>query len=149
MFYMEGICLDFFYKGLRELIELSEIEKVCEIVGLEIKEGDMVLLYMNYYWENFNKENWKNGFGILIVVVRWLGEKKIVVFGVEMMLLGVFGIFNWEVYYICGELNFMYYENMINLYLLIGRGRFRFIGLFLKIRGGIGLLVRVVVIFEI
>lgn len=50
--------------------------------------------------------------------------------------------------HICGELGFTHYENMINLDLLIGRGRFRFIGLPLKIRGGTGSPVRAVAIFE-
>jgi kynurenine formamidase len=37
---------------------------------------------------------------------------------------------------------------MINLYQLVGRGRFRFIALPLKIRGGTGSPVRAVAIFE-
>jgi kynurenine formamidase len=37
---------------------------------------------------------------------------------------------------------------MINLHLLLSRGRFRFIGLPLKIRGGTGSPVRAVAIFE-
>jgi kynurenine formamidase len=41
-----------------------------------------------------------------------------------------------------------HYENMVNLHQLIGRGRFRFIGLPLKIRGGTGSPVRAVAIFE-
>lgn len=53
-----------------------------------------------------------------------------------------------EVHHICGELGFTHYENMINLDQLIGRGRFRFIGLPLKIRGGTGSPVRAVAVFE-
>jgi kynurenine formamidase len=45
-------------------------------------------------------------------------------------------------------MGFTHYENMVNLYQLIGRGRFRFIGLPLKIRGGTGSPVRAVAIFE-
>jgi hypothetical protein len=39
MFYTEGICLNFSYKGLRELIEPPEIEGACYKEGLEIKKG--------------------------------------------------------------------------------------------------------------
>jgi kynurenine formamidase len=46
------------------------------------------------------------------------------------------------------ELGFMHYENMVNLYQLIGRGRFSFIGLPLKIRGGTDSPVRAVAVFE-
>ena len=35
-----------------------------------------------------------------------------------------------------GELGYTHYENMINLHKLIGKGRFRFIALPLKIKGG-------------
>ena len=51
----------------------------------------------------------------------------------------VFDASNKEVHRICGELGFTHYENLVNLHLLVGRGRFRFIGLPLKIRGGTGL----------
>lgn len=64
------------------------------------------------------------------------------------MVFGVFGVFNWAVYEICGELNFIYYENFVNFYLFLNCGCFWFIGLLLKIRGGIGLLVWAIVVFE-
>lgn len=148
MFYTEGICLDFSHKRLRELIEPNEIERACVEAGLEIREGDTVLLYTDHYRKNYDKEDWKNGPGISAASARWLGEKKIAAFGVETMSPGVSGISNREVHHICGELNFTHYENLINLHLLIGRGRFRFIGLPLKIRGGTGSPVRAVAIFE-
>ena len=148
MFYTEGICLDFSHKDLRELIEPHEIEEVCEKEGLKIKAGDTILFYTDHYRKNFDGVNWGNGPGISAASARWLGEKKIAAFGVETMSPGVSGISNREVHYICGELNFTHYENMINLHLLIGRGRFRFIGLPLKIRGGTGSPVRAVAIFE-
>ena len=46
------------------------------------------------------------------------------------------------------EWGFTHYENMINLYQLIGRGRFRFIGLPLRIRGGTGSPVRAIAVFD-
>ena len=148
MFYTEGICLDFSHKGLKELIEPKEIEKACIKAGLKIKKGDTVLFYTNHYRKYFNSENWSNGPGITTDSARWLGEKKISAFGVETMSPGVPGISNKEVHHICGELNFTHYENMINLHLLIDKGRFRFIGLPLKIKGGTGSPVRAVAIFE-
>ncbi len=148
MFYTEGICLDFSHKGLRELIGPDELEKACQHAGLKIKAGDTVLLYTNHYRKHFGGQDWGNGPGLTAAATRWLGEKKIAAFGVETMSPGVPGISNKEVHHICGELNFTHYENMINLHLLIGRGRFRFIGLPLKIRGGTGSPVRAVAVFE-
>ena len=148
MFYTEGICLDFSHKGLKELINPNEIENACTKANLRIRKGDTVLIYTDHYRKNFNNENWSNGPGITAEAARWLGEKKISAFGVETMSPGVPKISNKEVHHICGELGFTHYENMINLHLLIGRGRFRFIGLPLKIRGGTGSPVRAVAIFE-
>ena len=148
MFYTKGICLDFSHKELKELIEPNEIEKACKEADLKIEKGDTVLIYTDHYRKNFNGKNWGNGPGISIKTARWLGEKKISAFGVETMSPGVPGVSNKEVHHICGELNFTHYENMINLHLLIGRGRFRFVGLPLKIKGGTGSPVRAVAIFE-
>lgn len=148
MFYTEGICLDFSHKGLRELIGPEEIEEARTKAGLTITSGDTVLFYTDHYRKHFGGPDWGNGPGLTAEATRWLGEKKIAAFGVETMSPGVPGISNKEVHHICGELNFTHYENLVNLNLLIGRGRFRFIGLPLKIRGGTGSPVRAVAVFE-
>lgn len=148
MFYTEGICLDFSNKNLKELIELEDIKQALKKDNLTIQKGDTVLLYTDHYRKHFNTKNWKNGPGISTEVARWLGEQQISAFGVETMSPGVPKVSNKQVHYICGELGFTHYENMINLHKLIGRGRFRFIALPLKIRGGTGSPVRAVAIFE-
>lgn len=147
-FYTEGICLDLSQKGLRDLIEPADLQGALSQAGLEIKPGDTVLLYSDHYRRAFGTDDWFNGPGINIAAARWLGQQKIAAFGVETASPGVHGVSNKEVHHICGELGFTHYENMINLHLLIGRGRFRFIGLPLKIRGGTGSPVRAVAVFE-
>ncbi|HEX5809617.1 MAG TPA: cyclase family protein [Anaerolineales bacterium] len=148
MFYTEGICLDLSHKGLRELIEPADLERALTAASLEIKEGDTVLLHTDHYRRAYGTENWHHGPGISTAAARWLGEQKIAAFGVETMAPGVLKVSNKEVHRICGELGFTHYENLINLHLLIGRGRFRFIGLPLKIRRGTGSPVRAVAVFE-
>jgi len=148
MFYTEGICLDLTHKGLRELIETVDLEQALSVANLEIKEGDTALLCTDHYRRTYGTDAWQNGPGISTDAARWLGQKRIAAFGVETMSPGVRGVSNKEVHYICGELGFTHYENMINLYQLIGRGRFRFIGLPLKIRGGTGSPVRAIAVFE-
>jgi len=147
MFYTEGICLDLSAKGLLELIEIEDLERARQSAGLEIQAGDTVLLYTDHYRRTFGTEYWHRGPGVSSEAARWLGEQKIAAFGVEPASPGVRGVSNKEVHQICGELGFTHYENMINLYQLIGRGRFRFIGLPLKIRGGTGSPVRAIAVF--
>lgn len=148
MFYTEGICLDLSYKGLRELIEVADLERVLSVAGLAIQRGDTVLLYTDHYRRAFGTSDWYRGPGVSVEAARWLGRQGIAAFGVETASPGVIDVSNKEVHWVCGELGFTHYENMVNLHLLIGRGRFRFIGLPLKIRGGTGSPVRAVAVFE-
>jgi kynurenine formamidase len=148
MFYTEGICLDLSRKGLRELIERADLERALAEAELGIKQGDTVLLYTDHYRRAFGTDDWHRGPGVSAEAARWLGQQKISAFGVEPASPGVIDVSNKEVHRICGELGFTHYENRINLYQLIGRGRFRFIGLPLKIRGGTGSPVRAIAVFE-
>ena len=148
MFYTQGICLDFSHKKCKELIHFIEIEEACKKQNVTIHQGDTVLFYTDHYRKYFATEDWINGPGLTADATRWLGKKEISAFGVETMSPGVPKISNREVHQICGEMGFTHYENLINLHLLIGRGRFRFIGLPLKIKGGTGSPIRAVAVFE-
>lgn len=85
MFYTEGICLDFRYKGLSELITSAELAASVKDSGLTIKEGDTVLICTDHYKRYFGTEYWINGPGITAEAAIWLGEQKISAFGVETM----------------------------------------------------------------
>ena len=148
MFYTEGICLDLSNEGLGDLIETVDLERALSEARLKISHGDTVLLYTDHYRRAFGTTDWHNGPGVSIEAARWLGRKKIAAFGVEPAAPGVRGVSNKEVHHICGEMGFTHYENMINLYQLIGRERFRFIGLPLRIRGGTGSPVRAIAVFD-
>ncbi|HWS86503.1 MAG TPA: cyclase family protein [Pyrinomonadaceae bacterium] len=147
-FYTEGVCLDLSHKGLSELIEVEDLERALSAAGLEIKPGDTVLLYTDHYRRFYGTDDWHRAPGVSVAAARWLGGQGVAAFGVEPAAPGVRGVSNKEVHRVCGELGFTHYENMCNLHLLVGRGRFRFIGLPLKIRGGTGSPVRAVAVFE-
>ncbi len=147
MFYTEGLCLDLRHKGLSELITADDLEEAARRDGLNILPGDTVLICTGHFKKHFGTAAWKNGPGLTAEAARMLGQRKISAFGVETMSPGVPKISNKEVHLICGEMGFTHYENMINLDLLTGRGRFRFIALPLRIRGGTGSPVRAVAVF--
>lgn len=148
MFYTEGICLDLSEKGLHELIEPVDLERALSKTDFEIRPGDTILLYTDHYRRTCGTDDWYDGPGISAEAARWLGKQEIAAFGVETMSPGLRHVSNKEVHRICGELGFTHYENLMNLHLLIGRERFRFIGLPLKIRGGTGSPVRAIAVFE-
>lgn len=148
MFYTSGFCLDFSHKKAAELIEPEELEAACLKAGQSIRDGDTILLYTDHYRKHYGTAQWANGPGISEASAYWLGSKKIAAFGVETMSPGIPKVSNKQVHQVCGELGFTHYENMINLNQLVGRGRFRFIALPLKIRGGTGSPVRAVAVFD-
>ncbi len=148
MFITSAFCLDFSHKHLLELIELDDMQAALREAGQAIQPGDTLLLYTDHYRRYFSTEDWPNGSGITEAVATWLGEQKIAAFGVETRSPGVRSVSNKGVHRICGELGYTHYENLINLHQLVGRGRFQFIGLPLKIRGGTGSPVRAVAVFE-
>ncbi len=148
MFYTSGICIDLSAKGLGELIEPSDIVNACAAAGHDIRRGDTVLLYTDHFRKHYASVHWPDGPGLSEAAARWLGDQGISAFGVETMSPGVSGVSNRQVHLICGEMGFTHYENLINLQLLLGRGRFRFIGLPLRIRGGTGSPVRAIAVIE-
>lgn len=147
-FYTEGLCLDVSDAGLRDVIEVDRLQRAVAETGLAIAPGDTVLLHTDHYRRFFGTDDWPHGPGISAEAARWLGGTGIAAFGVETMSPGVPGVSNREVHRICGELGFTHYENLANLHRLVGRGRFRFIALPLKIRGGTGSPVRAVAVFD-
>ena len=148
MFFTEGICLDLSHKGLEELIHIADIKASLHEADLAIERGDTVLLYTDHYRRHFNSPDWINGPGISAELARWFGRKGISSFGVETRSPGVVGISNTEVHQIGGEMGYSHYENLINLHKLVGKGRFHFIALPLRIRDGTGSPVRAVAVVK-
>jgi len=65
-------------------------------------------------------------------------------FGVEAVSPGRPGRNNFEVHHVCRDLGFTHMEGLVNLDKLVGKGRFRFIGFPIKIKGGTGAPIRAV-----
>ena len=64
--------------------------------------------------------------------------KKYNKFWCEAVSPGTPGKNNFEVHNVCRDMGFTHIEGLANLDKLIGKGRFKFIGLTLRIRGGTG-----------
>lgn len=146
MFFTSAFCLDFSHKRLLEMIRLDEVKSAIRQAKLRVRKGDTILLYTDHYRRHYETEAWPNGPGISEEVAQWFGQKQIAGFGVETRSPGVRKVSNRGVHRICGELGFTHYENLVNLDKLVGVGRFQFIALPLKIRGGTGSPVRAVAI---
>lgn len=148
MFLTEGICLDLSDKGPLDFISLEDLENAERQSGQIIQPKDTVLIYTDHYRKHWGTDDWINGPGLTVEAVQWLAEKQVYAFGVEPRSPGILGKGNVEIHTLSGERHFTHYENLINLHKLVGRGRFRFIALPLKIRNGTGSPVRAVAVFE-
>jgi len=147
-FLADGLCLDLSHKQFRELIEPHDLEGALERSGGELEPGMIVLLYTDHYRRAYDTPRWLDGPGVSEAGARWLGARGIAAFGVEAAAAGVVDSSNRAVHEVCGELGFTHYENLVNLHMLVGRGRFLFIGLPLKIRGGTAGPTRAVAVYE-
>lgn len=148
MFLTSGFAVDVSYKKPLELISVDELKNAVQKAGQEIRKGDTILIYSDHFRKCFGTPQWDEGPGLSLEAVEWLSTFDIAGFAVETRSPGVLGKGNKEIHTLCGNKHFTHYENLVNLYKLIGEGRFLFIGLPLKIRGGTGSPVRAVALFE-
>jgi kynurenine formamidase len=79
--------------------------------------------------------------GLALESVHWLADRGIRMFGME-------GEPNFLAHMACAERGITHMECLANLDKLVGRGRFRFIGFPLKIRGGTASPIRAVALFD-
>lgn len=144
-FFTEAVCLDLSAKPLKSDITIDDLQRAEEASGVRIQPRDTVLLYMDFHRRTWGTDAYLTDFpGLTRASATWLGEKGITMFGVEAVSPGRPGRNNFEVHHVCRDMGFTHMEGLVNLDQLVGRGRFRFIGFPLKIRGGTGSPIRAV-----
>jgi kynurenine formamidase len=136
-FFLDAVCLDLSHKPLKSDISIEELERARDAAGVEIRAKDMVLLHMDFVRRCKSPETYLTDFpGLTRESATWLGKKGIAMFGVEAVSPGRPGRNNFEVHHVCRDLGFTHVEGLLNLDQVVGKGRFKFIGFPLKIRGG-------------
>lgn len=144
-FFTEAVCLDLGHKPLKSDISIEDLEKAEKAAGVTIKPKDTVFLHMDFNRRTQGTPAFLTDFpGLTKESATWLGKKGIGMFGVEAVSPGRPGRINFEVHHVCRDLGFTHMENLVNLDKLVGKGRFRFIGFPLKIKGGTGSPIRAV-----
>jgi kynurenine formamidase len=144
-FFTEAVCLDLSAKPLKSDISIADLEAAVEAAKVVIKPKDTVLLHMDFYRRCYGTDGYLTDFpGLTKESATWLGRLGIGMFGVEAVSPGRPGRNNFEVHHVCRDLGFTHMEGLVNLDKLVGKGRFRFIGFPLKIKGGTGSPIRAV-----
>ena len=148
-FYTSAICLNLSQVSIKHAITVPEMETALEASGEEIRQGDTVLLYMATNERLLGKPGYLHDFpGLALESVHWLADRGIGMFGVEAISPAPEGELNFQAHMACAERGITHMECLANLDKLVGRGRFRFVGFPLKIRGGTASPIRAVAIFE-
>jgi kynurenine formamidase len=148
-FYTEAVCLDLSFKTLKSDISIADLEKAEKDAGVTIRPKDTVLLHMDFFRRCYGAPGYLTDFpGLTKESATWLGKKGIGMFGVEAISPGRPGRSNFEVHHVCRDLGFTHIEGLANLDKLVGKGRFRFIGFPLKIKGGTGSPIRAVAVLD-
>ena len=149
-FITPGICLDLSHIPLKHAISVAEMEEALAKSGQEIKPKDTVLVYMATNDRLLGKVGqYEHDFpGLSLEAIHWLADKGIGMFGVEAVSPALEGEQNFKAHKACAERGITHIECLANLDKLVGRGRFQFIGLPLKIRGGTASPIRAIAIFN-
>lgn len=148
-FYTEAICLDLSIIPLRHSATVAEMEYALVQSGQEIRRGDTVLIHMGVNERLLGTPGFLHDFpGLTVESVHWLADRGVGIFGVEAVSPAPEGEPNFRAHLACAECGITHIEGLANLDQLIGRGRFRFVGFPLKIRGGTASPIRAVAIFE-
>lgn len=149
-FFTPALCLDLSHKELKSDITVEDLEAAERASGVAIEPGDTVLLYMAFNDRMpIDAPGYLTDFpGLTKESAEWLGRKRIVSFGVEAISPGRPQKNNYLVHLVCKDLGFTHMECLVNLDKLVGKGRFRFIGFPLKIKGGTGSPIRAVALLD-
>lgn len=144
-FFTEAVCLDLSHKPLKSDISIEDLQQAIAAAKVEIKPKDTVLLHMDFFRRCYGTEGYLTDFpGLTKESATWLAKLGIGMFGVEAVSPGRVGRNNFEVHHVCRDHGITHMEGLCNLDKLIGKGRFRFIGFPLKIKGGTGSPIRAV-----
>ena len=148
-FYTSAICLDLGHVPLKHAATVPEMEAALAASGEAIRPGDTVLIHMGTNDRLLGTPGYAHDFpGLAVASVHWLADRGIGMFGVEAVSPAPEGEPNFQAHLACAERGITHIECLANLDKLVGRGRFRFIGFPLRIRGGTASPIRAVALFE-
>lgn len=147
-FYGSAICIDLSDIPHTRYIESDDIKKALTKSGLQVKRGDILLMYTGHYDRNFGTDKWQTEYtGLSLEGAKYIAELGIVNIGVDAPAIDHPDDINFSGHLICGEYDITNTENLCNLDKLINK-RFLYFGLPLKIRDGSGSPIRAIALVE-
>ncbi len=144
LFCGEAVCVDLSQLPPRAGITVSDLERALEKDGLDLRDGDIVLLYTGHYERTAGSPDYLTEFpGLEPETARWLIEQGVKLFGNQAMSVDVPDRYTFPVHQVCRELGVTHLENVGPLAAVAGK-RFTLFAFPLKIVPGTGSPVRLV-----
>ncbi|SCZ79877.1 cyclase family protein [Acidaminobacter hydrogenoformans] len=163
-FWGDAICLDVSHVPETRYIEIEDLDNAVKKAGLDIRKGDIVLMYTGHHERYYGKpageailkpalgyyggDEFQTRYtGISEDAARWLAEQGVVNIGIDAPAIDHPDDPSFAGHFVCGEYDMSNTENLCNLNLVANK-RFLYFGLPLKIREGSGSPIRAVAILK-
>ena len=144
LFCGEAVCVDLSHLPPRAGITVGDLEAALAKDGLELRAGDIVLLYTGHYERTAGSPEYLTEFpGLEPETAQWLIEQGVKLFGNQAMSVDVPDRYTFPVHQVCRELRVTHLENVGPLAAVAGK-RFTLFAFPLKIVPGTGSPVRLV-----
>lgn len=162
LFYGDAICVDLRHIRYPEYIEVKDLKEALDKHGLEIKKGDIFIMYTGHYErthptlhsddDTYDALNYggpeSRHTGLSYDAAKWLAEQGVVNIGVDSPAIDFTpDDLDYSGHLVCGEYGITNTENLCNLDKVVGK-RFVYMGLPLKLRDGSGSPIRAVALVE-
>jgi kynurenine formamidase len=129
-------------------ITVNDMQDACSDAGVEIEEGDTLLINTGHYNENNPSKAYVDDYiGFSREAARWMVDQGIKNFGVDAPGPDNSNDLTFPTHQVCREQNVPHIENLKNIDKVVGKS-FDFYGFPLKIRGGTGGPMRAVAIVD-
>ncbi len=156
-FYTEAVGIDLTDVPAAEFITIEDLTEELDTHGLELQEGDAILLHTGHRAENYSIEDHEKRYrylheytGLNRAAADWLAEQGVSNIGVDAPSIdhGTAGrTQEFPAHDMCAEHEILNMENMANLDAVVGE-RFRLAAFPLKLRDGTGSPIRPVAILD-
>lgn len=146
-FFGDAICLDLTSVRYPKYIEKEDIQAALQKAGLEIRKGDIVLLWTGHYDRTYGTQDYTDaGYtGVSYDCANWLADQGVVNMGIDAPAIDLTpDDLNFSGHQVCMEretiTNSEHYRNLDK----VAGKRFIYVGLPLNIRGGSGSPIRAI-----
>lgn len=149
-FFGDAICIDLSHVRYPNYIEPKDIQEALTKAGLEIRKGDIFLMYTGHYDRTYGTPAYAEGpyTGLSYAAAEWLAQQGVVNIGVDAPAIDLTpDDLDFTGHWVCGKYGITDSENYCNLDKVAGK-RFIYIGLPLNIRDGSGSPIRAIALLE-